>query len=149
MALDAMKGGAAQRDAAMRRAMMLARLQTMTVEQRGVECLPSLFRALDEDKALLGLHVAQVDRVVFGAGRAASLRHVSQAAAWCDADVTVPGRVTLAWLLDARTGGARLCAWLLAVALDLGFALSGPDPYQAASRATAVPSRSQTDHSRT
>ena len=32
-------------------------------------------------------------------------------------------------IYDERTKGARLSAWLLAVALDLGYRLPGPDPY--------------------
>lgn len=122
----------------------------MSERGQGRDALPWLFDACERDEALLRLHVWRVDQAVFGTADIAAKRRIVRVAEWCGTRVDRPGSVTLAWLLDARTRGARLSAWLLAIALDLGYRLPGPDPYRvhpATSRAAAVPSAHQTPHS--
>lgn len=142
----------AARDARERRAECLIRLRTMSEGGRGRDALPTLFADCARDPALLRLHVWRVDQAVYGTADIAAKRRVARAAEWCGSRLERPGSATLSWLLDARTDGARLAAWLLAVALDLGYTLPGPDPYRthpATSLAAAVPSEHHTSHSNT
>lgn len=113
-----------------RRAMMLVRLRRLA-ETDGRACLPALIDACQDDPAILRLRAWRADQAVFGTGRTKALRHVETAARWCGASdgMPRPGDVTMGWILDARTQGARLAAWLLAIGLDMGFQLTGPDPY--------------------
>lgn len=91
--------------------------------------IPWIIRRAADDPALLRLRVWRIDQAAFGTGRTVAIRRVARAAEWCDAPLARPQAATLSWLLDARTGGARLSAWLLAVGLDMGFRLHGPDPF--------------------
>lgn len=131
-----------KRDVARLRADALVELRERA--SRGeVDCVARLIARCATEPELLGLHVWQVERAAFDHTRRMCLRHIIEAADWCDAArPEQPGRVRMSWLLDARTGGARLAAWLLAVCLDLdGFRLSGPDPFHAHTHeATSVPS---------
>ena len=129
---EGLKGHEIKRDYAARRAAALVELRERAARGE-VDCVARLVERCANEPPLLGLHVWQVERAAFDHSRAACLRHVEQAAAWCGAThVGQPGRVSMAWLLHGGTGGARLAAWLLAVCLDLdGFALSGPDPFHA------------------
>lgn len=143
-AVEAHRSHAAARAAAL--------LELKARAERGErECVADLIRAAADDPALMGLHVWRIERAAFARSDAMCLRHVRQAAEWSGSPPVRAGSARLSWLLDARTGGARLAAWLLAVCLDLdvGFSLPGPDPYAAmrqtvARRAAAVPSDSHT-----
>lgn len=149
MALDPQEGLNASRQASARRAAMLLRLSRLA-DMDGRQCLPTLIKACQCDTAMLAMRVWRVDQAVFGTGRTAALRHVRLAAQWCGHDLESPGKATVGWLLDERTGGARLAAWLYAIALDNGFRPSGPNPYHAhANRAAAVPSTHHTSQRNT
>jgi hypothetical protein len=134
------------------RAAALVELRRMSETGRGAQTLPWLFHRCAEEPALMRLHVWQVSQAIYGLSDKAAKHQVRTAARWCGTDLPKPGNATLAWLLDGRTDGARLSAWLLAVALDLGYRLKGPDPYHvqpASTPAAAVPSLHQTVHSDT
>ena len=150
MALEPMIGVQARRENTARRASMLVELERLSAAGRGVECLPLLIRACQEDEALLKLRVWTVDHAIWQTGRTVACRRIMRAVSWCGTQVNSASKVTVGWLLDERTSGARLSAWLLAVALDLGYRLPGPDPYQvqlAANWAAAVPNRQINSHS--
>lgn len=126
--MDSMSGVEAMRGSHERRA---AALLEMRRRSEGVEHdpIPWIMMRAASDPALLRLRVWRIDQAAFGTGRTAALRRVQRAAEWCGAPLERPQSATLSWLLDARTGGARLSAWLLAVGLDMGFRLHGPDPF--------------------
>ena len=112
-----------------RRADALDRLRSMAEGGQGGQALAWLFRACQSDPALLRLHVWRVSQAIYGTSDRTARSQVARTAAWCGAKGVDPARANLGWLLDERTKGARLSAWLLAVALDLGYRLPGPDPY--------------------
>lgn len=128
--------------AAQARAECLAELRRKA-DRGDTDCLPWLIARTEQDPRLLAIHVWMVDQAVFGATRFVARRHVAQAHEWCRPlspggrkprtarrqHPFRPATATLGWLLDGRTGGARLTAWLLAVGLGLGFRLDPPDPY--------------------
>lgn len=145
MVLDSMKGHEAKRAYRERRAAALVELRARA-ERGEADCIARLIAATAHDPALLGMHVWMIEQAAFERPGGTCRRHVAQAAAWSGASLPIPGRADLGWLLDARTGGARLAAWLYAVCRNLdGFDLSGPDPYgqPAMSRAAIVPNSSQ------
>lgn len=127
---DPIAARAARMAADGRRAAMLVTLRRQS-ETDGRRCLPMLIRACSDDPAMLSLHVWAVDQAIFGTGRVTAARHVTTAAAWCGHAIGSPYNADMGWLLDERTGGARLAAWTYAIALDNGFRPSGPDPYHA------------------
>ncbi|RSX49845.1 hypothetical protein [Bifidobacterium castoris] len=133
MAPDPMKGAMGARDAAARRAMILLELKRLADTGRGIECLPRLVDAAGTDRAVLALHVWLIDQAVFGSGRERALNHLRRACEWTGARPDrSPGTLTVGWLLDERTGGARLLAWLTALACDRtigGWTPPPPDPY--------------------
>lgn len=129
MTPDPHTGGRAQRAAANRRAAMLVRLKAQS-ETDGKRCLPMLIDGCMNDPALLSLHVWHVEQAVFDSPRHTALKHIEQAAVWSGAPCPHPATATMGWLLDARTKGARWSAWMLAVALGLGFRLGHPDPWR-------------------
>lgn len=94
-------------------------------------CVARLIAESADEPALLGLHVWRIEATAFDRSPALCRRHVTQAAEWTGSTMTRPGSARLSWLLDARTGGARLGAWVLAMYLDFGGTLPGPDPYAA------------------
>ena len=114
-------------DAARRRAAALVRVSELAASDPRL-ALQWLFAAALEDPALLRVRLWRVDQALFGSSRRAALLSVRAALLWCGDD-RVSGYVSLAWVLDGRTGGARLSAWLLAVSLREGVELPGPNPY--------------------
>lgn len=101
-----------------------------------LHCLSRLFMQAGRDPAILSMHVWLIEQAAFAHSKQLCLRHIRLAAEWSGGSVKRAGDVSLSWLLDARTGGARLAAWLLAVFLDVSdvegrpvFALSGADPF--------------------
>lgn len=126
--MDAMKGVEAMRGSHERRAAALLEMRRRS-ETDTHDPLPWLMRQAATDPALLRLRVWRIDQAAFGTGRAVAVRRVAQAAEWCGAPLQRPQAATLSWLLDARTDGARLSAWLLAVGLDMGYRLHGPNPF--------------------
>lgn len=122
-------GVEARAKAAARRADALVRLRTMAENGQGGGALAWLCEACQTDPALLRLHVWKISQAIYGTSDAVARRQVTRAAAWSGAKGVDPATANLGWLLDERTKGARLSAWLLAVALDLGYRLPGPDPY--------------------
>ena len=112
-----------------RRADALVRLRSMAESGQGADALAWLLRECQSDPALLRLHIWRVSQAIYGTSDATARRQVARAAEWCRARDVDPATANLGWLLDERTKGARLSAWLLAVALDLGYRLPGPDPY--------------------
>lgn len=116
-------------EATMRRAMLLAELKQLADTGRGVECIPLLVDRANTDRTILGLHAWQADQAVFGSSRARAFKHLAQACDWCGARPKRSyGTLTVGWLLDARTNGARLLAWLTALASDPMIAAWTPDP---------------------
>ncbi|RYN11858.1 hypothetical protein PG2022B_1927 [Bifidobacterium animalis subsp. animalis] len=117
------------REAAIRRAALLAELKQLADTGRGIECIPLLVDRADRDKAILALHVWQADQAIFGSSHARACKHLAQTCDWCG---TRPkhsyGTLTVGWLLDARTNGARRLAWLTALAADPMIAAWTPDP---------------------
>lgn len=122
-------GVEARAKAAARRADALVRLRSMAENGQGADALAWLCGACQTDPALLRLHVWKISQAIYGTSDTTARRQVAHAAAWCGAKGVDPATANLGWLLDERTRGARLSAWLLAVALDLGYRLPGPDPY--------------------
>lgn len=119
----------ALQEATMRRAMLLAELKQLADTGRGVECIPLLIDRADRDKAILNMHVWQADQAIFGSSRARACKHLAQTCDWCQARLNHSyGTLTVGWLLDARTNGARLLAWLTALASDPMIAAWTPDP---------------------
>lgn len=99
--------------------------------------LADLIRDCQSEPALLRLHIWRVEQALMDNRTAACKRHARIAAEWCGTRRIRAGGLTMAWLLDGRTGGARLAAWLLAIGLDVRdgkgrrvFLLSGPDPFR-------------------
>lgn len=122
-------GVEARAKAAARRTDALVTLRSMAENGQGGEALAWLFRECQSDPALLRLHVWKISQAIYGTSDAVARRQVARTAEWCQARDVDPATTNLGWLLDERTKGARLSAWLLAVALDLGYRLPGPDPY--------------------
>lgn len=133
MAPDPVRGARGAHDAAGRRAMILMELKQLADHGRGIECLPRLVEQAATDPAILALHVWLVDQAVFGSGRERALNHLRRVCEWTGARPDrSPGTLTVGWLLDERTGGARLLAWLTALACDRTIGAwrpAAPDPY--------------------
>ena len=111
-----------------RRANAIIALRQM--RQQDIQALPFLLEQATQDKALLKLRLWQIESAYFGSGKQRACRHVVEAFQWCNTTLTKsPALITLGWVLHGTTGGARLSAWLLAIALDDGFQLEYPNPY--------------------
>lgn len=134
MVPPAMSGADALRRNVRRRAQALVRLRALARAGRA-DCIALLVDACRHDKALMGLKVWRVEEAAFGRTQRMCKKHVAQTVAWCGkAKAMKPGEIRMSWLLDERTKGARLAAWLLAVCLELDadqFRLGMPDPYHA------------------
>lgn len=136
MVPDAMRGVQAARDANLIRAEALVAVRAKAERGDFTHALSDLLRDALESRPLLRLHIWRVEQAAFDNRTATCKRHARIAAEWCGVDGARAGSLTLAWLLDERTGGARLAAWLLAISLDMrdahgghAFRLSGPDPF--------------------
>lgn len=128
MAVDASVGCKANQQASSQRAALLVHLRQLA-QTDGTQCLPWLIQACETDSRMLSIHAWLVDQAIFDTTRSKAIRHVKQAVQWTGSTVSSYARVDLGWILDARTKGARWSAWLIAMALDLGFQLEGPNPY--------------------
>lgn len=138
MALDPMTGVAAAADARSRRSAALVRVRAAAERGDFRHCLADLFTEAARDPALMRLHIWRVEQAAFDNKTSLCKRHARLAAQWCGTDAGRGGTLTLAWLLDGRTGGARLSAWLMAISFDLKdekgghpFVPSGADPFAA------------------
>lgn len=136
MVPDAMSGVRAARDAGLVRAEALVAVRAKAERGDFTHALSDLLRDALGSRPLLRLHIWRVEQAAFDNRTATCKRHARIAAEWCGVDGARAGSLTLAWLLDERTGGARLAAWLLAISLDMrdahggrAFLLSGPDPF--------------------
>lgn len=127
---DPRVAAAASRLASQRRAQLLIELKQLADAGHGDQCIPVLVDRASHDPAVCALHVWLVDQAVFGAGRALACRHIQTAARWTGCVLKhSPARTTVGWLLDDRTHGARLLAWLAAIATGSGWKPDPPDPY--------------------
>ncbi|MBT1161849.1 hypothetical protein [Bifidobacterium sp. SO1] len=121
------------------RILMEESLRERRTWERGMplHCLSRLFMQAGRDPAILAMHVWLIEQAAFAHSKQQCLRHIRLAAEWTGTSVSRAGDVSLSWLLDARTGGARLSAWLFAVFLDTVdchgrpvYVPSGPDPFR-------------------
>ena len=102
-----------------------------------LHALGRLLALAGADRAILALHVWIVEQTLFDHARGMCVRHVAETARWGGYRLERPGDASLGWLLDARTNGARLGAWLMIMLAETedpktGRPLlepSGPDPY--------------------
>lgn len=129
MSITPEAGTSAAKVAAEHRARALLELRRIGESDDG-RPLPWLMEQVFADPYLLRLRVWNVEQAVFGTGHAAACRHVEQTAMWTGGHVDRPEKITLSWLLDAKTNGVRWSAWLVAVSVDLGYRIQGPDPFR-------------------
>lgn len=120
-----------RRDGARARALALMEAARLADEGRPDLVLPMLLERRAGDPSVGRLRLWRVDQAVFNVGHDAACGAAARAAAWCGVD-RPGGYLTLDWVLDRRTRGARLTAWLFAMTLRQtgGRGLSGPDPYR-------------------
>ena len=112
MVPDAMSGVQAARDANLIRAEALVAVRAKAERGDFTHALSDLLRDALGSRPLLRLHIWRVEQAAFDNRTATCKRHARIAAGWCGVDGARAGSLTLAWLLDERTGGARLAAWL-------------------------------------
>lgn len=129
---------ARQRRADMLRLLMVEAAREWQFWKPGMRlhCLEHVFMQAAHDPAILVTHVWLIEQAMFGSTKRVCLKHVRETIQWTGASETRAGSVSLSWLLDARTNGARLAAWLLFVFVDATdlygnhlFSLSQPDPF--------------------
>lgn len=103
-------------------------LRIKAVADRGdTPPLPVLLRDCGDNGRLYRIRVWQVTQAITGAGRTACMRIMENTIRWSGSPEIPPSKPNLHWLLDQRTKGRRLSAWIVATALWQGWKPTAPD----------------------